>query len=155
MPRSNEQVCAAANSNTFSLRFHFSFFPEAKAHELAASKPVDSQPIRTAPTVTPDDTNVEMTASEETIANQATARATSISKQEAINVPKPAPTNTTERKQAVDNTLANPCAICMAEEKRLACMPCGHLAACVSCGHSLRCCPICRREIQAFVKIYI
>lgn len=49
----------------------------------------------------------------------------------------------------------NPCAICHSEEKRLACIPCGHLATCVPCGHSLRLCPICRREIEAFVRIFL
>jgi hypothetical protein len=49
---------------------------------------------------------------------------------------------------------ANPCVLCLMEEKRLACIPCGHLATCVPCGHSLRSCPICRREIEAFVRIY-
>jgi hypothetical protein len=49
----------------------------------------------------------------------------------------------------------NPCVLCFTEEKRLACIPCGHLATCVPCGHSLRSCPICRREIEAFVRIYI
>ncbi|CAF4639254.1 unnamed protein product, partial [Rotaria sp. Silwood2] len=52
-------------------------------------------------------------------------------------------------------TLTNPCALCMCEEKQIACIPCGHFATCVSCGHSLRSCPICRRDIEAFVRIYI
>ena len=59
---------------------------------------------------------------------------------------------------AVDATPSapkNPCVLCSTEEKRLACIPCGHLATCVPCGHSLRSCPICRREIEAFVRIYI
>ncbi|CAF4218083.1 unnamed protein product, partial [Adineta steineri] len=41
------------------------------------------------------------------------------------------------------------------KEKRLACIPCGHLVTCVSRGHSLRICQICRREINDFVRIYI
>jgi hypothetical protein len=45
--------------------------------------------------------------------------------------------------------------LCFTEEKRLACIPCGHFATCVACGHSLRSCPICRREIEAFVRIYL
>jgi hypothetical protein len=49
----------------------------------------------------------------------------------------------------------NPCVLCLEEEKRLACIPCGHLATCVPCGHSLRSCPICRRGIDAFVRIYL
>ncbi len=53
------------------------------------------------------------------------------------------------------STPANPCVLCLDEEKRLACIPCGHLATCVPCGHSLRSCPICRQRIDAFVRIYI
>jgi hypothetical protein len=49
----------------------------------------------------------------------------------------------------------NLCVLCLVEEKRLACIPCGHLATCVTCGHSLRKCPICGREIEAFVRIYL
>jgi hypothetical protein len=52
-------------------------------------------------------------------------------------------------------SISNPCIICCQEEKRLACIPCGHLTACVPCSHALRTCPICRREIEAFVRIYI
>ncbi|CAF0776808.1 unnamed protein product [Didymodactylos carnosus] len=51
--------------------------------------------------------------------------------------------------------VTNPCVLCLTDEKRLACIPCGHLATCVPCGHSLRTCPICRREIEAFVRVYI
>ena len=53
------------------------------------------------------------------------------------------------------STPSNPCILCQKEEKRLACIPCGHLATCVPCGQSLRACPICSREIEAFVRIYI
>ncbi|UJR11306.1 hypothetical protein I4U23_015487 [Adineta vaga] len=50
---------------------------------------------------------------------------------------------------------SNLCSLCLTEEKRLACIPCGHFATCVPCGHSLRMCPICRKEIDAFVRIYL
>jgi len=50
---------------------------------------------------------------------------------------------------------SNPCALCLTEEKCLACVPCGHVATCVPCGHSLRLCPICRSEIKAFVRVYL
>jgi hypothetical protein len=49
----------------------------------------------------------------------------------------------------------NPCILCGKEEKRLACIPCGHLVACVNCSQILRTCPVCRRSIEAFVRIYI
>jgi baculoviral IAP repeat-containing protein 2/3 len=45
------------------------------------------------------------------------------------------------------------CLICLTEEKQLACMPCGHLCACVPCGYSLRSCPICRQNIESFMRI--
>jgi baculoviral IAP repeat-containing protein 7/8 len=59
--------------------------------------------------------------------------------------------NTSEAKLSVNN----PCVLCGKEEKRLACIPCGHLVACVTCSQTLRTCPICRRGIEAFVRIYI
>ena len=49
----------------------------------------------------------------------------------------------------------NLCVLCLEEQRRLACIPCGHLATCVPCGHSLRSCPICRTAIDAFVRIYL
>lgn len=63
-------------------------------------------------------------------------------------------------KNAVPNnanapTLVNPCAICSKEEKRLACIPCGHLATCASCVQQVRSCPICHRGVDAFVRIYL
>ncbi|CAF3389411.1 unnamed protein product [Rotaria sp. Silwood1] len=60
-----------------------------------------------------------------------------------------------DRSQSTNSTLSNPCALCLTEEKQLACIPCGHMVTCVACGHSLRLCPICRREINAFARIYI
>ena len=58
-------------------------------------------------------------------------------------------------KQTENLQLSNPCVVCSEEEKKLACIPCGHLVACLSCGNSLRVCPMCRREIEAFVRIYL
>ncbi|CAF4274227.1 unnamed protein product [Rotaria magnacalcarata] len=49
----------------------------------------------------------------------------------------------------------NPCILCWKEEKRLACIPCGHLATCVDCSQTIRTCPICRKCIEAFVRVYI
>jgi hypothetical protein len=63
---------------------------------------------------------------------------------------------THSNEQKGNNSTSNPvCVLCWTEEKRLACIPCGHLATCVPCGHSLRSCPICRRQIEAFVRIYV
>ncbi|CAF1548210.1 unnamed protein product [Didymodactylos carnosus] len=44
------------------------------------------------------------------------------------------------------------CVVCQTDDKSIACIPCGHLATCVPCGYSLRNCPICRKQIAAFVK---
>lgn len=60
--------------------------------------------------------------------------------------------NTDDRTE--QSTPDNPCLLCFSEEKQLACLPCGHLSTCVACGHSVKSCPICRREIEAFVRIY-
>ncbi|CAF1122884.1 unnamed protein product [Adineta steineri] len=62
---------------------------------------------------------------------------------------------TQEQTLATTQSMTNPCVVCLTEEKRLACIPCGHLATCVPCGRSLRSCPICREEMEAFVKVYI
>ncbi|CAF2926476.1 unnamed protein product [Rotaria sp. Silwood2] len=59
-------------------------------------------------------------------------------------------TNVNDQSQSL-----NLCVLCITEEKKLACIPCGHMSTCVACGHSLRSCPICRREIDAFIRIYI
>ncbi|CAF4528491.1 unnamed protein product, partial [Rotaria sp. Silwood2] len=61
----------------------------------------------------------------------------------------------TKASSTTDLASSNLCILCLTEDKRLACIPCGHLATCVPCGHSLRTCPVCRREIEAFVRIYI
>ncbi|UJR15700.1 hypothetical protein I4U23_002634 [Adineta vaga] len=47
------------------------------------------------------------------------------------------------------------CNLCHADEKRLACMPCGHFYACVPCGQKLRSCMICHKDIDGFLRIYI
>ena len=62
--------------------------------------------------------------------------------------------STTTDEQQSDTTPSNLCVLCLEEEKRIACIPCGHLTTCAPCSHSLRSCPICRREIEAFVRIY-
>lgn len=54
-----------------------------------------------------------------------------------------------------DTVVENPCVLCWKEEKRLACIPCGHLVACLSCQKTLRTCPICCRRAEAFVRVYI
>ncbi|CAF3748811.1 unnamed protein product [Rotaria sp. Silwood1] len=64
-------------------------------------------------------------------------------------------TNVNDQSQSNDSQSLNLCVLCITEEKNLACIPCDHMSTCVACGHSLRLCPICRREIDAFIRIYI
>ncbi|CAF1154780.1 unnamed protein product [Rotaria sordida] len=111
-----------------------------------------------------------------TLQNPATTTASNVERTHPSNMPNSESDTRTPPKPTVEDTkttklatkipfsepmqtnttiLTNPCALCMNEEKRIACIPCGHFATCVSCGHSLRSCPICRREIEAFVRIYI
>ncbi|CAF5151927.1 unnamed protein product [Rotaria magnacalcarata] len=52
-------------------------------------------------------------------------------------------------------TLTNLCLLCRSKEKHLACIPCGHFVTCIPCSHTLRSCPKCRREIRAFVRVFI
>lgn len=49
------------------------------------------------------------------------------------------------------------CVICMTDKKEVAVLPCRHMCLCVECVHELRLqsskCPICRRGIDAFIRI--
>ncbi|UJR14270.1 hypothetical protein I4U23_001261 [Adineta vaga] len=60
-----------------------------------------------------------------------------------------------EIKPASKKSLVNPCAMCRAEEKQLAAIPCGHFITCIECSQTLRICPQCQKEIAAYVRIYI
>ncbi|CAF2082497.1 unnamed protein product [Rotaria magnacalcarata] len=116
---------------------------------------------QTAPVSNPAETTVtEMTTLSEASTNESVSSessAESISKSAASSTQ--IETKTTEQTNIIEDRNqsipSNPCLICLTEEKQLACIPCGHMTACVACGHSLRSCPICRREIEAFFRIYI
>ncbi|CAF4931089.1 unnamed protein product [Rotaria sp. Silwood2] len=95
--------------------------------------------------VVENSTDVEMT-----ISSQSSIK--SRSNDDELKIEKP---TIDDRSQSTNSSLSNPCALCLTEEKQLACIPCGHMVTCVACGHSLRLCPICRREINAFARIYI
>jgi Mg-chelatase subunit ChlI len=111
----------------------------------------------------PNSADVEMTTSSQSLTNESTTSQSSTDStsksttgnQGETKIIKPATSNSNEQDQSTATSVTNPCVLCLTEEKRLACIPCGHLATCVPCGHSLRSCPICRREIEAFVRIYI
>ncbi|CAF3665067.1 unnamed protein product [Rotaria socialis] len=120
-----------------------------------------SVPTQSSSTISPSVPDVEMTTELEppenvlTTPNEYSSPATVTSSQDKTRVTKSTTLNDTEKHQTREAVPVNPCVLCSKEEKRLACIPCGHLAACVSCSQSLRSCPICRREIEAFVKIYV
>ena len=58
-------------------------------------------------------------------------------------------------KETSNPSLAHPCVLCYKEEKRLACIPCGHLVSCSTCVKSIRSCPVCRLSVEAFVRVYL
>ncbi|CAF4254303.1 unnamed protein product, partial [Adineta steineri] len=103
----------------------------------------------------PQTVDVEMTTSSQSATNDSITQEITIRDQKEADIIKPTISDTNQQNQTKESPIANPCVLCLSEEKRLACIPCGHLATCVPCGHSLRSCPICRREIEAFVRIYI
>jgi hypothetical protein len=120
---------------------------ETRAHEEVASELMSTN--------SSEDIDVEMTtSSSESNPNSTTSSSYNMNKEENKEM-KSTRANGSGQNNKDDASLANPCVLCLSEEKRLACIPCGHLATCVPCGHSLRSCPICRCEIDAFVRVYI
>ncbi|CAD7950428.1 unnamed protein product [Amoebophrya sp. A120] len=49
---------------------------------------------------------------------------------------------------------AGPCVICLSQPQSHAAMPCGHLCLCSRCYPVLKSCPICRRPVENFARIY-
>ncbi|CAF1122901.1 unnamed protein product [Adineta steineri] len=99
-------------------------------------------------------TTSSSSSTNENISSQSSVYSTTSASENDIIPNNSVPSANTEQDQSVNSTSSNPCVLCLTKEKRLACIPCGHLGICVPCGYSLRFCPICRREIEAFVKIY-
>lgn len=91
---------------------------------------------------------VPNTPDQETVPNQSTIESNSKTKTKELS-------NVSETSSTKDSAISNPCIICYQDEKRLACIPCGHFTSCVPCSHALRTCPICRKGIEAFVRIYV
>jgi hypothetical protein len=144
--REKEQAGNSSRSRT-NADIHVNDFLEAQAREQVGS---GSSSINSS-----DSNDVEMTASSTgSDTTEADTRASTATTEEIKGVESSATKNAVGS-QVASSSPTNPCVLCLEEEKRLACIPCGHLATCVPCGHSLRSCPICRREIDAFVRIYI
>lgn len=53
-----------------------------------------------------------------------------------------------------EKSLQNSCVICYENDKDCVYVPCNHNAACIRCSKSLKECPICRKRIEDFLKIY-
>jgi hypothetical protein len=133
--------------SNISMNIYGNIILEASAREQAASG--------ASTTNISNNDDVEMAASStESSTTDTNVRATTTTNEPIKNLT-PSTTEASVKTNTEEASPANPCVLCLTEEKRLACIPCGHLATCVPCGHSLRSCPICRREIDAFVRIYI
>ncbi|CAF1261846.1 unnamed protein product [Adineta steineri] len=101
-----------------------------------------------------NDTNIEMTTSTESMTNTIKMTTPKNTDQHVQNL-KPSVVYTAPNGEVDNSSTLNACLLCKTEEKRLACIPCGHLTVCTTCGRSLRLCPLCHREIEAFVRIYL
>ncbi len=119
---------------------------QARAHEQVISE--------SSSTSSSDSNDVDVTGLSESGTNEMSGTASASAGKEMKNS-NPSLLKNAARSHEDTSSPANPCVLCLEEEKRLACMPCGHLATCVPCGHSLRSCPICRRGIDAFIRIYL
>ncbi|CAF1407790.1 unnamed protein product [Rotaria sordida] len=108
-------------------------------------------------------TDAEMTTSFQLLTNKFTSSqsfldsssksTTSSNERETTTTQQTATAN--PQNQSVTSARFDFCTECLTEEKRLACIPCGHLVTCGSCGRSLELCPICQRKIEAFIRILI
>jgi len=55
---------------------------------------------------------------------------------------------------AIERINSKECVSCLEERRSLACIPCGHQCICESCSKKIEKCPICREEVNCYVKIY-
>ena len=46
------------------------------------------------------------------------------------------------------------CRICYEEEMDALFFDCGHVVACEGCARAVECCPVCRREVKAVVRVW-
>ena len=53
-----------------------------------------------------------------------------------------------------EEDIENQCKLCKINERQLAVIPCGHLSICQGCSSRCSLCPICKREVKAYVRIY-
>lgn len=62
----------------------------------------------------------------------------------------------------LDMANIKPCGICMSKKAEIAFIPCGHLTTCLDCADNLkkghkhdRNCPLCRKPIKDFLRVYL
>lgn len=121
-------------------------------HILEASGDVQNA-SESLPTTDLTRSDIEMTYSSKPSMSQ-TSITSAASENDEVRIKSVSKTNTVSN-DGDTPALVNPCAMCSKEEKRLACIPCGHLATCATCGQYVRSCPICHRGVDAFVRIYL
>lgn len=47
------------------------------------------------------------------------------------------------------------CVICVENERENACIPCGHLCLCNGCSKKILLCPLCRKDVESFIHVYM
>lgn len=50
---------------------------------------------------------------------------------------------------------ARMCKVCLTNELGIAFLPCGHISTCPDCVPQLKTCPICRSNVNAYVRVYL
>lgn len=55
----------------------------------------------------------------------------------------------------VDSSSARGCIICESEDFEILFLPCAHLSCCSNCYSAFEKCPVCRKTIVGFVKVYL
>lgn len=145
--------------STFRIIF-FSSFLETSSRQQAAEIPNNSNVAQSTTSIACTNVDAEMKSSqaaktETTPLDESQLKSDDTKSSETTKLPQSTTDNGNEKHEANESVPANACILCQKDEKRLACIPCGHLTTCASCGQHLRSCPICRREIEAFVRVYV
>ena len=63
--------------------------------------------------------------------------------------------NKVRNKGNVENNNELKCKICFSNKIDVLCSPCNHVCICSNCSSRIKECPMCRKQIKKFDKIYI
>ncbi len=107
-------------------------------------------------------TDVEMATSSQSLTNESTSSQSSIDltsksttdNQVKVEIIKPITSTSNDHDQSTGIVTSKPCVLCLKKERKLACIPCGHLATCIECGQPLQFCPICGLLVEKTLIIY-